>query len=272
VSWRVVIVTSVPPVAAGYTAIVRSCGHEPVAIVTPRDGGMTAAHLEQDPPDVDLVFAASRKSLARVFRGYEADLAVCTGFPWLIPAEAIDALPVGIVNGHPSLLPRYRGPFPLAWAVRNGEREVGMTYHLMDAAFDTGNVLAQKAIPLEDEWSMDELVPKLQAASIELLPRALARLAAGDRGDAQTGGDYQSHFEDAYGVVDVLHTAAEIDRQVRAWGFVPPFARTGPILERNGTKVRVVRTSLTELDGAERIDCADAPLWIAESTPFQPAP
>src|SRR3954451_11428638 len=135
-SWRVVILTSVPPVAVGYTQIVRACGHDVVAIVTPRSGGMTAAHLEHDPDDVDLVFASSRKSLAAIFRGYEADLAVCTGFPWLVPAPAIEALPVGIVNGHPSLLPRSRGPFPLGWAVRNGETEVGMTYHLMDAAFD----------------------------------------------------------------------------------------------------------------------------------------
>ena len=59
--------------------------------------------------------------------------------------------PLGIVNGHPSLLPRYRGPFPLAWAVRNGEREIGLTYHLMDAEFDTGNLLAQAAIPLDDD-------------------------------------------------------------------------------------------------------------------------
>ncbi len=56
---------------------------------------------------------------------------------------------LGIVNGHPSLLPRYRGPFPIAWAIRNGETEIGMTFHLMDAAFDTGNVLAQKAVPLQ---------------------------------------------------------------------------------------------------------------------------
>jgi methionyl-tRNA formyltransferase len=263
VGWRVVIVTSVPPVAAGYSEIVRACGHEPVAVVTPRAGGLAAQHLEHDPPDVDIVFAASKRSLAGVFRGYQADLAVCTGFPWLIPAEAIEALPVGIVNGHPSLLPRYRGPFPIAWAVRNGETEIGMTYHLMDAQFDTGNVLAQAPIPLDGERTMEELVPKLQAASIELLPRALARLAAGDRGDAQTGGDYQSHFEPEYERVDLTQTAEEVDRQVRAWAFVPPHVQKGPILDGR----RLVVTSVTEVDGAERVECADAPLWIVASEP-----
>ena len=262
-SWRVVIITSVPPVAVGYSEIVRGCGHDPVAIVTPRQSPIAGAHLEHDPADVDLVFAASKRSLAGIFRGYEADLAVCTGFPWLVPADAIEALTVGIVNGHPSLLPRYRGPFPLAWAVRNGETEVGMTYHLMDPAFDTGNILAQKPIPLDGERSMQELVPKLEAASIELLPQALARLAAGDRGDAQAGGDYQSHFEDAYRHVDLAQTAAEVARQVRAWAFVPPFAQTGPLLDGR----RLIVTSVTEVEGAERVECADGPLWIVESEP-----
>ena len=262
-SWRVVIITSVPPVAVGYSEIVRSCGHEPVAIVTPRRSPTAGAHLEHDPADVDLVFAASKRSLAGIFRGYEADLAVCTGFPWLVPAEAIAALPVGIVNGHPSLLPRYRGPFPLAWAVRNGETEVGMTYHLMDPAFDTGNILAQQPIPLDGERSMDELVPKLQAASVELLPQALARLAAGDRGEPQTGGDYQSHFEEAYERVDLSWNAADVDRQVRAWAFVPPFAQKGPLLGGR----RLIVTSVTEVDGAERVECADGPLWIVEAEP-----
>ena len=49
----------------------------------------------------------------------------------------------GIVNGHPSLLPRYRGPSPVAWAIRNGEPEIGFTLHYMDAELDTGNILGQ---------------------------------------------------------------------------------------------------------------------------------
>ena len=56
--------------------------------------------------------------------------------------------------------------------------------------------------------------------------------------------------------------------QVRAWRFA--FAgqgERGPILERDGERVRLLRTSLTEIDGAERLDCADGPLWIVETEP-----
>ena len=266
--WRIVILTAIPPVAIAYSDIVRAAGHEPVAVVTPRGRGrdvtpLGQAHVEQDPRDLDIVFAASKHSLARIFRGYDADLVICTGFPWLITQEAIDAPTHGIVNGHPSLLPRYRGPFPIAAAIRNGETELGVTYHLMDGAFDTGNILAQKSIPLAEDETEETLNPKLLEASVELLPLALRRLERGDRGDPQTGGDYQSAEDLAgYVQVDLSAPAADVHRQVRAWSFVPPVLPfRGPLLDGR----RLLATSLVEVEGAERIECADGPLWIVAS-------
>ena len=249
--WRVVILTAIPPVAIGYAAILRGFGHEPVAIVSPRGsrGRMTPlaqAHVDADPPELDIVFAASKHSLARIFSGYDADLVLCTGFPWLLPAEAIEVPRLGVVNGHPSLLPRYRGPFPLAWAVLNGERETGLTYHRMDPAFDTGAILAQQPIPLADDETMDSLTPKLQAASGALLPIVLERLARGEEGEPQAGGDYQSSADLLpYVAVDTDRSAADVHRLVRAWSFVPPVAvDRGPILDSR----RLLVTSLTDVD------------------------
>jgi methionyl-tRNA formyltransferase len=58
-----------------------------------------------------------------------------------------------------------------------------------------------------------------------------------------------------------------VHRQVRAWGFMPSVAELGPFLERHGHRIKVKSTSLTEVDGAERLECADGPLWIVESEP-----
>jgi methionyl-tRNA formyltransferase len=213
-----------------------------------------------------VLFAATKHSIAPLLRAYEPDLALCTGFPWLIPAEAIAVPKHGIVNGHPSLLPRYRGPFPVAWAVRNGETEIGLTYHLMDARFDTGNVLAQQTIPLRDDETNESLFGQMPALTAELLPIVFDKLARGDRGEPQEGGEYQSVFEPDYWFVDLAQTAEEVHRQTRAWSFIPPIMpMMGPLLERDGTRVRLLRTSLTEVAGAERIDCADGPLWVLES-------
>jgi methionyl-tRNA formyltransferase len=271
--WRVVIITVLPVIARGYAEVVRALGHEPVAVIAPRrrvPGALptpfAAEHVAEDPEELDVLFPSSKHSLAPLLRAYEPDLALCTGFPWLIPAEAIAVPKLGIVNGHPSLLPRYRGPFPIAWAVRNGETEIGMSYHLMDAQFDTGNVLAQQPIPLAEDETEETLFARFPALTWELLSTVFDRLARGDRGDPQVGGDYQGLFEPDYWFVDLMQTAAEVHRQTRAWSFIPPILPLmGPLFEREGTRVRLLRTSLTEVAGAERIECADAPLWILEA-------
>ena len=97
------------------------------------------------------------------------------------------------------------------------------------------------------------------------------RLARGERGEPQEGGDYQSLFEDDYAFVDPAQTARGVHTQVRAWSFAP-FSKgeRGPILVRDGERVRLLKTSLTEVEGAERLDCADAPLWIVEAEPADP--
>lgn len=274
-SWRVAIITSVPVIAQNHVDAVRSLGHEPVAVIAPRrraPGGppmpLLAEQVTDAPEELDVLFAASKHSLARLLRGCELDLAICAGFPWRIPAEAIEAPRLGIINGHPSLLPRYRGPFPVAWAVRNGEREIGLTYHVMDADFDTGNVLAQAPIPLADDETDESLFAKFPAIGAKLLEIAFDRLARGDRGDVQEGGEYYGRFEEAYRHIDPSRPAVEVDRQVRAWSFVPPGLRgDAPILERGGTRVRVLRASLAEVAGADRLECADGPVWLVETTP-----
>ena len=271
--WRVVIITVLPVVAQNYSEVIRNLGHEPVAVLTPRRRALeappmpfAAEHVADDPDDLDVLFAASKHSLAPMLRAYEPDLGLCTGFPWLIPIEALEVPRLGIVNGHPSLLPRYRGPFPVAWAVRNGETEIGLSYHLMDAGFDTGNLLAQTPIPLAEDDDDVSLFAKFPSVSAKLLPIVFDRLARGETGDVQEGGEYQSIFEDDYRFVDLTQTAAEVHRQARAWSFVPPvLPDMGPVLERDGKKVRLVRTSLSEVPGAERLECADGPLWVLET-------
>ena len=124
------------------------------------------------PREIDIVMPAARDRIAPLLRLFEPDVALCIGFPWKIPPDALAVPRHGIVNGHPSLLPRYRGPSPVSWAVRNGEQEIGFTLHYMDAELDTGNILGQVRISLDDEHSWEELTPKLAEAVGGLLPRS----------------------------------------------------------------------------------------------------
>jgi len=273
VSWRVVLVTQILPVAQGFGAAVMGLGHEPVALLTTIDraGRYDSAmrmDLSQIPPDLDILVPARRSSIAPLLRAVEPDLVVCMGFPWKVPADALAVPPLGWVNGHPSLLPRHRGPTPVAWAIRSGDEEIGITFHRMDAELDTGPILAQRSYPLGEPEEPDAFYVKFGQVVGMTLVEALERLASGDEGAVQEdgGGEYETFFtaEDAW--LDLSRPAAEVHRLVWAWRYGMILDGTkGALLELDGKTVRVLSASLTEVEGQPRVECADAPLWIVET-------
>jgi methionyl-tRNA formyltransferase len=268
---RVVLISQVAPAVHGYTSILHSLGHQPVALLCTREAdryGRMAELVADAPEELDVVMPATRARIAPLLELYEPDLALCLGFPWKIPADAIAVPRHGIVNGHPSLLPRYRGPSPVSWAIRNGEREIGFTFHYMDAELDTGAILAQASIALADEHSWEELEPKLVTAVGGILPAALERAELGDPGDEQQGeGTYFSFFEPEYVWIDRSKSVDEVDRQVRAWRFHSPTdGERGALTELEGNTVRVLRVSRDPMDGP-MLECADGTLWIVETEP-----
>ena len=188
--------------------------------------------------------------------------------PGCLPPEVLAVPPLGVLNGHPSLLPRWRGPFPIAWTVREGDAEIGLTFHLMDDRFDTGPILAQGSVPIPDEYDWPAFEPCLAGLAQNLLPRALARLADGAQGEPQSGdGAYAGPFPAEFSELDLSQPAAVVHRHVASWRFVfLSEGERGPLTALDGVRVRVLRTSLDDPGGGEaRLDCADRPLWVLES-------
>ncbi len=274
-SWRVVITTMIPPVLRGFDAVVREAGHQPVALLTMRWAGGgdgisgTGELLAAAPADLNVLMPAKRRDIAPLLRSVEPDLVVCMGFPWKIPADALAVPTHGWLNGHPSLLPFHRGPTPVAWAIREGDAEWGISFHKMDAELDTGPILVQRRIPFGELEPPDDFFPKTGRIVAEALAEALAMLEAGKEGTAQTddAGSYETFFGDDYVWLDPARPAEEVHRHAWAWRFGMRIdgGVTGALLELDGVPVRVRATSLTEVDGARRVECADGPLWIVET-------
>lgn len=270
---RVVLVTRILPVALGFDAVLRGAGHEPVGLLTIRDTEnrygsefTLDALLGGLPADLDVVLPSRRSHIAPLLASLRPDLVVCMGFPWKIPPDALAVPPLGWLNGHPSLLPRHRGPVPVAWAIRNGDEEIGITFHRMDAELDTGPILAQASFPLGEYTVPNELYERMGPLVMETLATALARLVAGDEGTGQPeGGEYESFFVDDDARLDPSQPAAELHRLVWAWRYTVPVGElTGAVIDLDGETVRVLASSLVEVEGARRLDCADAPLWLVE--------
>ncbi|MGH2971565.1 MAG: methionyl-tRNA formyltransferase [Gaiellaceae bacterium] len=274
-SWRVVIVTRILPIVLGFDKVLRDAGHAPVALLTFLDsdgryGGFDITPvLREVPSHLDVVMPSKRSSIAPLLRGIDPDLVVCTGFPWKIPPDALAVPRLGWINGHPSLLPRHRGPVPLAWAIRNGDEEFGFTFHRMDAELDTGPILAQRRLPLGEPTEPDAFYAETGPVAMEVLAEALERLAAGDEGRAQEeGGEYESFFGEDDAWLDPSRTALELHRLVWAWRYTISLDGVhGALVELDGETVRVLASSLVEEEGAQRLDCADGPLWLVRTEP-----
>ena len=273
-SLRVAIATRIAPVLVGFDAVVRAAGHEPVALLSMRDHDGRYGNLPDigelvmsAAPEYDVLLPARRSTLAPLLASVEPDLVVCMGFPWKIPPAALAVPRLGWLNGHPSLLPRHRGPLPVAWAIREGDEEIGITFHRMDAELDTGPILAQRRYPLGELQSPDTFYPEFGSTVAETLAEALDRLAVGDEGTPQPeGGNYESFFTEDDLWLDLSRPALEIHRLAWAWRYAMSLdGAQGALLELGDGPVRVLATSLTEVAGAQRLDCGDGPLWIVET-------
>jgi methionyl-tRNA formyltransferase len=269
---RAVIYSTVLPAIVGLTELARSVGVEPVAVITPRAvrdaraEDLRNAILIDAPTGLDLCFAADKASLLRLTRAYEPELGLCAGFSWLLPPEVLAVPRLGVVNSHPSLLPRHRGPFPFAWAVRENDPELGVTVHLMDERFDTGPILAQGSRPMPADTTLEGLLPTLRELNGELVPRALRRVLGGDRGDPQTenGTTYAGPFGEDYAELDFNRTRAELHRQVRAWHLMWDRSIVGPVATVGGRRVRVLEATLEDPGDpdVERLEASDGLLWL----------
>ena len=275
-SLRVVIVTRILPVALGFDAMLRGAGHEPVGLLTTRDlESRYGSEFTLDglltgvPADLDVVLPSRRAQIAPMLASLRPDLVACMGFPWKIPPDALAVPRLGWLNGHPSLLPRHRGPVPMAWAIRNGDEEVGITFHRMDADLDTGPVLAQASFPLGEYTVPNELYQSMGPLVMETFATAVERLAAGDEGTAQPeGGEYESFLGDEDARLDPSRPALELHRLVWAWRYTIPVGKLhGALADVDGETVRVLASSLAQVEGARRLDCADGPLWLVEVEP-----
>ncbi|HKN35103.1 MAG TPA: methionyl-tRNA formyltransferase [Terriglobales bacterium] len=104
---------------------------------------------------------------------------VVVGYGRIIPQWMIDLPPLGNINLHASLLPKYRGAAPIQWAIASGETVTGVTTMRIDAGLDTGDILLQKEIPIAPNDTAETLAPHLATVGADLMVDTLRGLAAG---------------------------------------------------------------------------------------------
>jgi methionyl-tRNA formyltransferase len=149
---------------------------------------------------------------------HRPDLFVVVALGHILPRRILELAPMGAVNLHASLLPKYRGPAPIQWAIINGETETGVTSMLMDAGLDTGEILLSKKIPICGTDTAGSLHDRLAKLSAHVLADTLEAFAAGTiRPVAQDHGQatYAPLLKKSDGRMDWSRPAEYLERFVR---------------------------------------------------------
>ncbi len=150
----------------------------------------------------------------------EPDVIIVAAYGKILPQTVLDIPPLGCINIHPSLLPRYRGMSPVPGAIMNGDTFTGVSIMLMDAGMDTGPILSQAQIPISHADTTGTLMSKLSLVSAQILLDVLPRIARHElvpQPQDDTGATYTGTISKDAGEIDWRYPAVEIERRVRAY-------------------------------------------------------
>lgn len=167
-----------------------SAGHNVAAVFAQPDKPVGRKHIITPPP---VKVCAENHGIAvyqpntlrdgkaeEILKEIAPDAIVVVAYGKILPKEILNIPKYGCVNGHASLLPKYRGASPIQWCIVCGETETGVTAMKMDEGMDTGDILKTAKTEIGDEETAEELFDRLSGLTAELLVKTLADLEKGD--------------------------------------------------------------------------------------------
>jgi len=260
-------------------------GHEIVAVYTrapqPAGRGMEVrpSPIEREARRLGLDVLAPNtlrnEGAQAIFRGHAADAAVVVAYGLILPKPVLDAVPLGCLNLHASLLPRWRGAAPINRAIMAGDAETGVTVMKMEEGLDTGPVAMAERVPIAPDVTAGELHDVLARLGADLMGRALGgleRAALRFTPQPETGVTYASKVDKAETRIDWTKRWQAVHDHCRGLSPFPgawfEFAGEGG----ETVRVKVLRTARGEgegtpgtvLDAAATIACGAGAVRLLE--------
>lgn len=169
-----------------------------------------------------------------MLRELKPDLLVVAAYGQILSKEVLLVPISGGINVHASLLPKYRGAAPIAWAIYHGEQQSGVTIIRMSAALDAGDMLAQSAVDINPYETAGDLESRLAPLGAKLALDIIARMKAGPvTGSKQDKAlvTKAPKLKKEDGLIDWTRSAAQVARQIRA---MQPWPTAYTFLHRDG--------------------------------------
>ncbi len=203
---------------------------EPAAVVTPHDRPRGRGRQPERPPVKEAALSLGipvlqpttlrGESVLAELAALEPDVIVVAAYGKLLPPAVLSLAPHGCLNLHPSLLPRHRGPSPVASAILEGDEVTGTSLMLLDEGMDTGPVVARRELRLEGKETAGQLTKQLFELGADLLRQNLHRWVAGElKAEPQNDAvaTLTRRLERSDGRADWHLNAEELARQCRAY-------------------------------------------------------
>jgi len=214
---------------------------------------------------IPVILPGKNIPLAQKLKKYQAAAAVLVAFGQIIPKEVIDMFPAGIINIHPSLLPKLRGPTPVETAIMDNLDETGVSLMKISEKMDAGPVYAQEKLALNGHETKFELADRLNYIGANLLVKHLGAILDGDikpKPQDNSQATYTKMLSKSDGIIDFDKQPAElIERRVRAYQGYP---KTRAILYGNEVVLTAVRLAEGKGDGGLVVKCKSGFLEIQE--------
>lgn len=223
-----IVFMGTPDFAVGALEAIIQAGHRVCAVVTqpdkPKGRGkemqftpVKACALKYGIPVFQPVKIKEPEAV-ETLRGYDAELFVVAAFGQILSEEILSMPRYGCVNIHASLLPKYRGAGPIQWAIINGEKETGVTIMQMEKGLDTGDILLQERVLIDEKETGDSLHDKLAIAGAKLIVKAIPEIEAGTLipvRQKEEESSYARMLQKSMGRIEWEKPAAQIERLVR---------------------------------------------------------
>lgn len=174
-----------------------------------------------------------------IIKNLKPDLIVVAAYGKILPEALLQIPPLGAINVHSSLLPKYRGAAPINWAILNGESKTGVTIMYMAKELDAGDIILQKSTEIQAQETAQDLTLRLAELGAEVLSEALGLLAAGTASRTPQNEQEQTYapmLSKRLSPIDWTRSAHEINCQIR--GLIPwPCAVTDIIIQQVSMKI-----------------------------------
>jgi len=142
--------------------------------------------LELEQPDK----IRGNKDIINKIKNLNPDVICVVAYGKILPKEILDIPKYGAINVHPSLLPKYRGSAPIQWAILNGDKETGVTTMYLDEQMDSGDIILQEKVTINDNETSGELWDRLSKIGAKLLVETLSKIESGEAPRIKQGNNF----------------------------------------------------------------------------------